>query len=292
MNVFSIKDLENLSGIKAHTIRIWEQRYSFLKPARTPTNIRYYTSTELKIVLNTALLNKYGYKISHIDKMNEKEVQHKIRTLTHVQAQNEKTINELIQCMIDLDIDKFEKIIDDNIATMGMDKTIIHLIFPYLERIGILWMASYIHPAQEHLVTNVIRQKLIAGINNTIVKGNCNKRILLFLPEGEHHELGLLYIYYLLKSQGAKTLYLGANVPVKDVQFVYAAKKPDYLYTHLTSVTGSFDFKKFIKQINQLMPLVPLVISGQLARTQIKKLPSCVHLKKSIPEVFEYVTGL
>jgi DNA-binding transcriptional MerR regulator len=292
MNVFSIKDLENLSGIKAHTIRVWEQRYSFLKPARTSTNIRYYTSNELRIVLNTALLNKYGYKISHIDKMNEREMQQKIKALTHVQAQNEKLINELIQYMIDLDIDKFEKTLEDYITAKGIDKTIVQLIFPYLERVGILWMASYIHPAQEHLVTNIIRQKLIAGIDNSQTRIACNKTILLFLPEGELHELGLLYTYYLLKKHGARTLYLGANVPFKDVQFVYASKKPDYLYTHLTSVTGGFDMEKFVRQINKDMPSAPLVISGQLAQRHIKKLPSCVHLKKSIPEVFQYVTGL
>jgi methanogenic corrinoid protein MtbC1 len=114
----------------------------------------------------------------------------------------------------------------------------------------------------------------------------------LFLPEGEHHELGLLYTWYLLKNRGAKVLCLGANVPIENIQFINASQKPDYLYTHLTSVTGGFDMKKFIKQISRLAPSVPLVISGLIAQKHIKKLPSHVYLKKSLPEVIEYVNCL
>src|SRR5688572_17134409 len=166
MNAFTIKDLENLTGIKAHTIRIWEQRYRFLKPQRTETNIRYYSNDELKKVLNIALLNKYGFKISHIDKMKPEEMQDKIITLSNTEAQQERMINSLIQCMVDLNIDSFEKQLDEHIRSKGIDKTIIQLVFPFLEKIGILWITNHINPAQEHLVTNIIRQKLLVGIES------------------------------------------------------------------------------------------------------------------------------
>src|SRR6187455_3330070 len=123
MYSFTIKDLENLSGIKAHTIRIWEQRYSFLKPARTGTNIRFYSNDELKKVLNIALLNKFGFKISHIDKMNETEVREKILSLTQMQAQQERIVNELIQCMVDLDMEMLEDILDNYIKSRGIERT-------------------------------------------------------------------------------------------------------------------------------------------------------------------------
>src|SRR5580698_11250645 len=142
MNEFTIKDLENLSGIKAHTIRIWEQRYSFLKPQRTGTNIRYYTNQELKTILNIALLNKYGYKISHIDRMDEQELQNKIISLSQAQACHERVVNQLIHYMIDLDIDNFENILDNYIHSKGIDKAINQIIFPFLERIGILWLTN------------------------------------------------------------------------------------------------------------------------------------------------------
>src|SRR4051812_29834092 len=138
MNAFTIKDIENLSGVKAHTIRIWEQRYNFLKPQRTETNIRFYPNEELKMLLNIALLNKYGFKISHIDKMKPEQVHEKIITLSHAQAQQERLINALIQCMVDLDMEKFETLMDDHIRQKGIDKTITLLVFPFLERIGIL----------------------------------------------------------------------------------------------------------------------------------------------------------
>ena len=161
MNKFTIKDLENLSGIKAHTIRIWEQRYSFLKPQRTATNIRYYSNIELKMLLNISLLNKYGYKISHINRMSNDELREKTLTLTSAEAQQERIVNELIQHMVDVDMDQFEKIIDQYIHARGIEKNITYIIFPYLERIGILWLTDHINPAQEHIIKNIIRQKLI-----------------------------------------------------------------------------------------------------------------------------------
>src|SRR5687767_8934980 len=164
MNAFTIKDLENLSGIKAHTIRIWEQRYSFLKPQRSKSNIRYYGNEELKTILNIALLNKYGFKISHIDKMSAVEVREKIISLSYAEAFQERFINELLQHMVDLDIAGFEETLNIYIRSKGIDKTISQLIFPFLEKVGILWLTDHMNVAQEHLVTNVIRQKLIVGI--------------------------------------------------------------------------------------------------------------------------------
>jgi DNA-binding transcriptional MerR regulator len=292
MNAFTIKDLENLSGIKAHTIRIWEQRYTFIKPQRTQTNIRYYTNEELKKILNISLLNKYGYKISHINKMSSLEIHEKIVSLSNIQAQQERIVNDMIQCMVDMNIERFEEVLDNYIGIRGFDKAITQVIFPFLERIGILWLANHINPAQEHLVTNIIRQKLIAGIETVFTHIHTNKLVLLFLPEGEHHELGLLYICYLLKTRGIKTLYLGADVPAADIEFVSKLKKPDYLYTHLTSATGNFNFEKFLSQVQTRLENFPLVISGQLTGSYKKQLPPKVSFKTSLQEVIDYISVL
>ncbi|QGW27037.1 MerR family transcriptional regulator [Phnomibacter ginsenosidimutans] len=292
MDAFTIKDLENLSGIKAHTIRIWEQRYTFLNPQRTDTNIRYYNNQELKTLLNVALLNKYGFKISHIDKMNPEEMKEKILSLSQVQAQQERIINELIQAMIDLDLDSFEEILDNFIMARGIEKTITQIIFPFLEKIGILWITNHINPAQEHLVTNIIRQKLIVGIESTGSHFRSDKALLLFLPEGEHHELGLLFIYYLLKSRGVKVWYLGANVPLKDLEYVVSMKKPDYVYAHLTSVAHNFNFDRFLQAFSIKMPGQKLIVSGQLTQNYKKKLPGAIQMKSSLSEVMEYIAML
>ncbi|MDE3235837.1 MAG: MerR family transcriptional regulator [Bacteroidota bacterium] len=292
MSAFTIKDLENLSGIKAHTIRIWEQRYSFLKPHRSETNIRYYNSDEVKAILNVSLLNKYGYKISHICKMNEQEINEKILSLSQNQAQQERIVNEMIQHMVDLNLDSFEDTLDQYIHTKGIEKTITQIIFPFLERIGILWVTDHINPAQEHLVTNIIRQKLIVGIEGTDSRIAIDKTILLFLPEGEHHELGLLFMYYLLKSRGIKVLYLGANVPIKDIAYVVSLKSPIFLYSHLTAVAHNFNFERFLQQFHAKMPHAKLIVSGQLTQQYKKKIPANVSFKKSLNEVMEYIASL
>ncbi len=292
MNAFTIKDLENLTGIKAHTIRIWEQRYNFLKPQRSDTNIRYYSSHELKTVLNIALLNKYGFKISHIDKMDESQMKEKLLSLSHAQAQQERIVNELIQNMVDLDLEAFELILDKYIHTKGIEKSITQIIFPFLERIGVLWLTNHINPAQEHLVTNIIRQKLIVGIEGSKTHLNVNKTLLLFLPEGEHHELGLLFMYYLLKSRGIKVIYIGANVPLSDIEYVTNLKKPDYLYCHLTSVAHNFNFEKFLNNYHQRIGDYKLIISGILTQGYKKSIPSNVDFKKSLTEVMEYIASL
>lgn len=288
MNAFTIKDLENLSGVKAHTIRIWEQRYSFLKPQRTGTNIRFYSNEELKIILNVALLNKYGYKISHIDKMDMEEMNRNIVSLSYTDAQQERIVKELISYMIDLNLDAFEELLDNNIQSKGIETIINDVIFPFLEKIGILWLTNHINPAQEHLVTNIIRQKLVVGIENTLTKPGADKLALLFLPEGEHHELGLLYVHYLLKSRGVKTLYLGANVPLEDLNFIVQLKKPAYLYSHLTGAAANFNFEKFFQNLHSGIPDTPVVISGSITLAYKKSLPDNILFKKSLAEVLEY----
>ncbi|MEP7163376.1 MAG: MerR family transcriptional regulator [Ferruginibacter sp.] len=292
MNSFTIKDLENLSGIKAHTLRIWEQRYNFLKPSRTFTNIRYYSNEELKKVLNIALLNKYGFKISHIDKMNEAEMNEKILSLSQLEAQQERIVNELIKNMVDLDMDSFENTLDRFILVKGIERAITQIIFPYLEKIGILWMTNHINPAQEHLVTNIVRQKLIVGIEGASTNLKLNKTVLLFLPEGEYHELGLLFMYYLLKKRGANVIYLGTSIPMHDVAYVVNLKKPDYLYCHLTTVGQSFNFDKFLLNVGKKFHDIPIIISGQLTNTYEKKIHPPVYFKRSFPEVMEFVASL
>jgi len=292
MTKFTIKDLENLSGIKAHTIRIWEQRYSFLKPSRTDTNIRYYSNDDLKTILNISILNKYGYKISHINRMSAADVQVRVAELNLAGAQQERIVNELIQLMVDLDIAGFEKILDKQINTNGIEKTIIRTIFPFFERIGILWQTGHINPAQEHLITNLIRQKIIVGIDQAKPLLKVKRSFLLFLPEREYHELGLLLVYYLLKKRGAEVFYIGANVPLKDVEFITETKKPDYIYIHLTSTSPGFNFQKFLSQTSERISKPKIIISGYVTHDYKKPLPKNVEFKHSLLELVEFISSL
>jgi DNA-binding transcriptional MerR regulator len=287
MDDFSIKDIENLSGIKAHTIRIWEQRYNFLKPSRTTTNIRWYCNEELKVILNIALLSKYGYKISHIDRMSGSEINDCVLALTDPSASRERLINELVKEMIEMNMESFESILTRFIRLHGIETVVREIIFPFLEKIGILWQTGHIDAAREHLVTNIIRQKLIVAIESAGASGRMNKTFMLFLPEGEYHELGLLFMNYILKCRGAHTIYLGANVPLKDVEYVVAAKCPDTVFVHLTATCDGFNFEKFLLQTSRRCPQTTIVVSGYLARNYKRKLPPNVQLKRSLSEVVE-----
>jgi MerR family transcriptional regulator, light-induced transcriptional regulator len=290
MDNFTIKDLERFSGIKAHTIRIWEQRYDFLKPQRTPTNIRYYSGDELKTLLNIVLLNKYGYKISQINELDSKEINKKIDELSGEDSKKEKLVNTLTQEMIDLDMEAFEHLLSGLIADMGIEAMITDIVLPFLEKVGLLWESGVIHPAYEHLVTNIIRQKLIVATETLVPDKKSNKTFLLFLPEGEHQELGLLFINYLLKKKGGQIIYLGASVPVKDVAHVIALKKPDFTFIHLTSENPQLKLDKLVTSLLQFKN-THTVISGKATRLFHKKTPAQITLIHSLSDLMETITS-
>ncbi|MEP6582783.1 MAG: MerR family transcriptional regulator [Ginsengibacter sp.] len=290
--LFTIKDIENLSGIKAHTIRIWEQRYSFLKPKRSNTNIRYYTNEELKTILNIALLNKYGFKISHIDKMTADVLAENILSLTDSAAKDHLTVNQLLEAMVDYNIEGFESIINESILALGMGKAILSIIFPFLEKVGILWLTNHINPAQEHLVSNIIRQKIIVGIDSLPATIKSSIKVCLFLPEGEYHEISILLVSYLFKKKGISVIYLGAHTPFKELENVTEHKTPDYLYTHVTSASQNFNFEKFIDTLSKKFSNYPTIISGRLTNSYQKKLPSGIVFKKSLTEVRDFIDNL
>jgi DNA-binding transcriptional MerR regulator/methylmalonyl-CoA mutase cobalamin-binding subunit len=292
MNSFTIKDLESLSGIKAHTIRIWEQRYGFIKPQRTATNIRYYSNDELKTLLNVSLLNKHGYKISKIDQMTAEQMQQSILSLPGSDAIQERLVNEMVHLMVELQVNDVDSLLAEQIKLNGVEHTILELIFPFLERIGILWLTGHINPAQEHLITNLIRQKLLVAIENTSPSIRKSATALLFLPEGEYHEMGLLFLYYLLKSSGVLVYYIGANAPISDVAYVVEAKKPTVIFTHITSAGSKFSMEKFLDRINKKIPNTSIVITGLTTQQYKKPVPATVQFMKSLSEVKDYISSL
>lgn len=289
---FTIKELESLSGIKAHTIRIWEQRYRFLRPERTTTNIRRYNNEELKTLLTVALLNKYGYKISRIDEMHPEQRTEAVLKLPQTDAKQEHIINEMIGCMIDLKSSEFENLLTKQIADHGIEKTITSVIFLFLDRVGILWQTNRLRPVQEHIVSAIIRQKLIYAIDGLPLASSASPLVVLCLPEAEHHELGLLYVYYLLRKQGMPTIYLGSNVPSKDIHYVLQLKAPDYLYMHLTSFSGHQKFQRFMEQLQAEARHSTILISGSVAQLLKRDRYPNVHLLQSLEAVQSYINFL
>ena len=160
MNTFSMSQVEVLTGIKSHTLRMWERRYSFLKPQRTQTNIRYYSDAELRRLINISILINNGYKISKIDKLSEHELHTIVIELnSHSSSKFDDDINRLSLCMIEMNEDSFSAIFQRHVNRHGLLSTVMNLIYPFLGHAGILWIANKTIPAQEHFMSNLIRQK-------------------------------------------------------------------------------------------------------------------------------------
>lgn len=261
MSTYSIKDLELLSGIKAHTLRIWEQRYSLLNPKRTETNIRYYDDSDLKLILNVALLNDSGLKISKIAKMSLEEIRAEVIKLTDRSLTHDDQIHALTISMVEMNEDRFDKILTSNILKIGFEQTMLHVIYPFLNKIGVLWQTAAINPAQEHFISNLIRQKLIVAIDGQVVDGE-GKKFMLFLPEGELHEISLLFATYVIKSKGHKVVYLGQSTPMEDLISVYSIVKPDYLLTVFTTTPGMECVETYVRDLGNNFKEAQVLVSG------------------------------
>jgi len=291
---YSIKDLENFTGIKAHTIRIWEKRYNLVEPKRTCTNIRYYDDEDLKKLLNVSILNRHGYKISNIANFTENSINEKIINLAQTQNDVESQIEGLVLAMIDLDENKFDKVFNTAIINFGFEETILKLIYPFFERIGILWQIGSINPAQEHFISNLIRQKLIMAIDGLVTKiSNTSKTFLLFLPEGEHHELGLIFYHYLIKKHNHKVIYLGETVPIDALTEVSKSIQLDCLVTSVTTPMPEASFEEFVSNLKKHFIDSHVYFTGlQVQNFRNEMLSGNLHLLKNVNEFKELLTSL
>lgn len=261
MSTYSIKDLEQLSGIKAHTLRIWEQRYNLLNPQRTDTNIRAYDDEDLKLILNVALLNDNGFKISKIASMPAVDIREEVLKLTERSLTHDDQIHALTISMVEMDEDRFEKILSTNIQKLGFEQTMFHIIYPFMSKIGVLWQTGAICPAQEHFISNLVRQKLIVAIDSQ-PSSKGGKKFLLFLPEGELHEISLLFSSYLIKSHGHKVIYLGQSTPDGDLVSVYNLHQPEYLLTVITTSPSAENSQEYLKALSSRFSGAQILVSG------------------------------
>lgn len=282
MAKYSIKDLEKLSGIKAHTIRIWEKRYNLVEPKRTDTNIRFYDDDDLKRVMNIALLNRKGMKISQLAQLDDHQICSKINDLSNGESDHEYTLDNLVISMIDLDEKKFDKILSLAIMRDGFETTLINTIHPFFEKVGVLWLTGAINPAQEHFISNLMRQKIIVAIDGVMEDiSPRSKSFVLYLPEGELHELGLLFYYYLLKKRGHRITYLGQSVPFEDLHTVIKIKPCDYILTSFHSSITGIDINEYVTKLSLSFPPQGILFSTFETDNLKKDFPSNVKRIKN-----------
>ncbi len=290
MAVYSIKDLEKLSGIKAHTIRIWEQRYGLLCPKRTQTNIRYYLDDDLKFLLNVALLNKNGYRISKIAEMQREEIREKVKEISEDNFGQETQLDTLTISMIEMDEYKFDKVVQTSIDEKGFEDTMLEVINPFLEKLGLLWLTGSVKPAQENFISNLIRQKLISALDSLPLTQYPNQRkFIIFTPESEPQELSLLFIHYLLKSRGQKVIYLGQNIFPLDAKAAYDIHKPDFVFMLLTESIPKFPTPNLLAQVKAIFSESQVLLSGYEVISKASLIPRNATILNGLDDTISFL---
>lgn len=279
---YSIKDLENLTDIKAHTIRIWEQRYGLLSPKRTDTNIRYYEDQDLKKLLNVNLLYTKGLKISKIAALSDEEILEKSKEIILKERKwDDDEVDTLLMSIIELDEDKIQDILNRVFEEQGIERLFSRTIVPLLTKMGELWQLNSLSVGHEHFFSNIYRGFVVSKTNTLEVAEKHDKKILMFLPPNEEHELSLLIYQYLFKREGWNVYYLGISVPFDDLKISYEQIQPDLTLTSLTAKSSEAEFDEATKLIMDVVPSEKLILSGGMCSMYKEKLPKEVRLIES-----------
>lgn len=286
---YSIKDLEILSGIKAHTIRIWEKRYKLLIPDRTDTNIRYYNDEDLRKILNVSLLVNNGYRISKVAKLNQDEIREKILAITKDRTSESDYVERLLLKMLNFDSTGISQLIDEIISEKGFENAVLNVFFKLFERIGTYWQVGSIFPAQEHYLTNIFRQKIIVEIDKTVPLNKNDLTMLFFLHEKELHEMSLLFYSYMAKKYGYNVIYLGQFVPFGDLVKMQMHLKIDYVFSSFINSISKEDFENYLKELKNVFHQQKIFITGAQIGLNNPTLPRNVKIVKDYKEFKKYL---
>jgi len=290
MVAYSIKDLENLTGVKAHTLRIWEKRYDIIRPSRTDTNIRYFKDDDLQKILNITLLNKRGIKISKIAEMSPEDIKKKVVELTEVGSMFEDQLDSLMLAMFELNELKFNIILDHQIESKGFEEAMNIVVYPLLDKLTMMWIAGAVKGVHENFVSNIIKRKTIVEIERLSKLNNVNHlKCLIYLPENESHELSLLFLHYILIKNNAKVINLGTGVSLIDVIEGRNIFKADLVFTMFNDSFAEAPLQPYINELSKNLKECRVLISGFQTVNQDITLPDNVEIVKSINAVKEYV---
>ena len=248
---YTINQIELLSGIKSHTLRMWEKRYSIITPKRKESNFRYFDGDDLKKILNISFLNANGFKISKIAKLTDQELAVQVKKVYDEFKGNSDVDILLVQALLSYDIDAFNEIFETFKEKKSFDKAIVDLVIPFFERIGVLWQINSICPAQEHLFSQFIKQKIMYEIGTVPVESKDSKRALLYLRDGEYHDLGLMLMHYSLAKLGIKVYNLGASVPSENLKSAVDHIKPSYIVSSFISYIDNETFSSYFNEIKK-----------------------------------------
>lgn len=287
MSTYSVSQVEQLTGIRSHTLRIWERRYNFLTPDRTTTNIRLYTDEQLRKLLNIAILLRNGHRLSSLNKMSNQEIKDLVIEIFDAEdVALDDEMQGLIISMVQMDEVGFTKILENQIGKVGVFETITKLIYPFMIHVGSLWRTDRVIPANEHFITNLVRRKLLTKIDAIPLPDTGARKIVLFLPEEENHELGLFLADFLARELGWRTYYLGQNIPSDNISDVIEQLKPDLLFSILITPRLA-DQDDHLKEVIENSG-VPWICSGN--REVVSNLSPEITFLSNPNEMIEYLS--
>ena len=293
-STFSIKNLENLSGIKAHTLRIWEKRYSLLTPERTDTNIRRYSLDSLRKLLNITLLYNHGFKISKIASLNSDEIPKLVRSIALKANSEQVSINAFKLAMINFDYELFDANYEEISDNHDFEHIFMQIFMPLMKELGILWQTGAISPAHEHFITNLVKQKIhlqTEALQRNKFTNSEHPIFVLFLPENEIHELGILYLNFLILSKGYRTIFLGQSLQTSSLETLYSYDSKFIFVSYLTVEPNSEEMMPFLsaffKQVLENHESKLIIFGPQQIAIDRENLPGKIELYRSV-ESFIY----
>ena len=289
-NSFSIKNLEHLSGIKAHTIRIWEKRYNLFEPERTDTNIRLYNLENLQKLLNVTLLYNNGYKISKIASFSSEEITENVHKLTINKNADDWSIGLFKLAMINFDQRLFTKTFNDLLEQFSFSEVFKNVFVPLMNELGVLWQTNSISPSHEHFITSLVKQKIHAMCEDLQQQSTrrTDRRFVLFLPDNEIHELGLLYLQYEVLNNGFQCVFLGQSVPIKSLNNLVDIGEPITFITYFTIEPTQDKIKAYLNTFNsEIIENIDseLWILGYQVQFMSDEMPDKIRKFKSIDDV-------
>lgn len=293
MATYSIRDLEKLTHIKAHTIRVWEQRYHLIQPARTETNIRFYTDENLRALYNIALLNRHGYKISQLAKMKAEDIAARVNDLTVCTKGQNTHLDALVLAMIDLDEAAFDRVFATYASPCGFERTMLDLIHPFLNQLHVLRLTNSISPAHEKFISHLIRRKVVAAIEQEPNDSLPDARTFLICsPECDCQELPLLFLHYLLRHRGHRVVYLGPETSTQDLADACQALRPHYVFSIIEEPMPRLSIQAYVDSTAQSLRGIRLLLSGAQLCADSLCLPSNVLLLKGLPDTLHFLDTL
>ena len=271
---------------------MWEKRYGLLSPQRTETNIRYYLDQDVKMLLNAALLNRHGYKISRIACMSQRQMHEAVLEITEKEPDSDLQSDTLTLSMLELDEEKFDATIRLRIEEHGFKATMMDVVFPFLNRLNVLWMTGSVMPVQENYIAGLIKQKIYVAIDNLPHPTHPRGTFIVYLPEGEEHELSTLFIHFLLRDAKFKVINLGRNISLDDLIQASEIHQPDYIFTLINEGNFRESVKDYLNRLSLHARNSTILVSGiQISRQQIKSRKNWITFD-GLDEILAYLENL